>query len=413
MRVLTPRRPWDGARIVLGVCGGIAAYKSVQLARDLTRLGATVDVVMTRTASRFVGALSFEGVTGRKPLEDMFSAEGAALHIQLGRDADVVVVAPATADLIARAAEGRADDLLTTTLLATAAPVLVCPAMNHRMFAHPQTQANVRRLVDRLGYHVAGPAAGPLAAGEESGPGRMLEPDEITEHVGRLLAGAGSPLAGLEVLVTSGPTREPIDPVRYVGNRSSGRMGHALAAAAWRRGARTTLVRGPVAIDDPVGVRVVPVETARDMHAAVSECIATADVTIFAAAVADYRPADPASDKMKRADAGPELSLTLTANPDVAASTRDLRKAGSVVVGFALETGDLLENARRKLEGKGFDLIVANPAGTPDAGFEATTNRATILAVDGSTQDLPLQSKEEMADRILDRVERLFGSDRG
>ncbi len=407
--MLTPRRPWEGRRVVLGVSGGIAAYKSVQLARDLTRLGARVDVVLTAAATRFVGALSFEGVTGRRPLTDLFSAEGVALHIRLGRDADVVVVAPATADLMARAAEGRADDLLTTTLLATRAPVLVCPAMNHRMYSHPQTQANLERLRSRLGYHIGGPGIGPLAAGEESGPGRMLEPADITEHVGRLLASRGSRLDGLRVLITSGPTREPVDPVRYVGNRSSGRTGHALATAAWRRGAKVTLVTGPVSIDPPIGADVVGVETAVEMNEAVQRVIGEADVVVFAAAVADYRPTNASADKLKRSLTGPELMLTLEANPDVAGGTREARKPGAVVVGFALETRDLLANARAKLEAKGFDLVVANAAGEPDAGFEATTNRVTILSSSGDPEPLPLQSKEQMADEILDRVEWLLG----
>jgi phosphopantothenoylcysteine decarboxylase/phosphopantothenate--cysteine ligase len=410
MRVLTPRPPWQSRRIVLGVSGGIAAYKSVQLARDLTRLGAHVDVVMTEAATRFVGPLSFEGVTGRRPLTDMWSAEGVALHIRLGRDADLVLVAPATADLMARAAEGRADDLLTTTLLATQAPVLMCPAMNHRMYAHPQTQANLERLQSRLGYHIAGPAIGPLAAGEESGPGRMLEPGEITEHAGRLLSAPHSRLEGLRVLITSGPTREPLDPVRYVGNRSSGKTGHALCAAAWRRGAHVTLVTGPVSTDPPLGAEVVEVETAVEMMEAVEGHVGDADVVVFAAAVADYRPADPAEEKLKRSAAGPELTLTLTANPDVAGDTRQARKPGAVVVGFALETQDLVENARTKLEGKGFDLIVANPADETEAGFESDTNRVTLLSSGGDPEPMPVQTKEALAEVILDRVESLLAA---
>lgn len=410
MRILSPRRPWKGKRVVLGVTGGIAAYKSVQLARDLTRLGAEVDVVLTEAATRFVGPLSFEGVTGRRVSTDPWSAEGAALHLRLGRDADAVVVAPATADLLARAAEGRADDLLTTTLLATAAPVLLCPAMNHRMYRHPQTQANLVRVQERLGYRVAGPAVGPLGAGEESGPGRMLEAQEIAEHVGRLLAAPTSRLPGRAVLVTSGPTREPLDPVRYLGNRSSGRMGHALAAAAWRRGGNVTLVTGPVSLPDPAGVRTVAVETAREMARVVNEEMAEVDVAIFAAAVADYRPAETASAKLKREETGPALTLSLTANPDVAGGARQLRKTGSVFVGFALETDDLLDNARKKLSSKGFDLIVANSANDVDSGFEVPTNRATLVAGSGDPEPLGLLTKDELAEEILDRVESLLES---
>ena len=254
--------------MVLGVTGGIAAYKAVQVARDLTRLGAEVDVILTAAAQRFVGGLSFKGVTGRPVLTDMFSGEGAALHVRLGREADAVVVAPAGADLLARTAQGRADDLLTTTLLAARAPVVLCPAMNDRMFAHAQVQQNLVHCRDVLGYRIAGPEVGPLAAGEGGGPGRMLEPDAIVQHVGRALSDP-SPLRGLRLLVTSGPTREAVDPVRFVGNRSSGKMGRALALAAWRRGAEVTVVTGPVATPPPIGVEVVQVESGREMLDAV------------------------------------------------------------------------------------------------------------------------------------------------
>lgn len=406
---LVPRRPWRGRRVLLGVTGGIAAYKCVQLARDLTRLGAEVDVVMTEGARQFVAPLSFEGVTGRRVLVELFSADGAALHIRLGREADVVCVAPATADFLARAAHGRADDLLGTTLLATRAPVLVCPAMNDRMFAHPQVQANLAHLREVLGYHVAGPAEGMLAVGEASeGPGRLLEPWQIEEHVGRLLGSDGA-FAGKTVLVTAGPTREPIDPVRFVGNRSSGRMGYALAQAAWRRGARVVLVSGPSALADPEGVEVVRVETALEMHDAVLGLLPKADVSVFAAAVADYRPVTAEGRKLKRGQLGDALTLPLTTNPDVAADTRASRRAGSLAVGFALETDDLMENAARKLEAKGFDLLVANDAGAEGSGFEVDTNRVTILAPGREPEALPLLSKDEVAEEILDRVAGRWG----
>ncbi len=404
--LLRPRRPWEGHRVVLGVTGGIAAYKSVQIARDLTRLGAVVDVVLTSAAQRFVGALSFEGVTGRPALTELFSTAGAALHIRLGHEADVVCVAPATADFLARAAHGRADDLICTTLLATRAPVVVCPAMNDLMFSHRQVQMNLAHLRDVLGYHVAGPAEGPLAVGEGGGPGRMLEPWEIVEHVGRAL-GRDAALTDASVLVTAGPTREPLDPVRYLTNRSSGRMGYALAQAAWRRGARVTLVSGPSALPAPAGVDLVRVETAREMHAAVVERVHEADVSIFAAAVADYRPAEIAPGKIKRSDVGSRLDVSLTANPDVAAAALARRKKGSVAVGFALETEDLVAHARVKLEAKGFDLIVANEAGAHDSGFEVDTNRVTLLARRGAAEELPLLDKDEVAERVLDRVAAL------
>lgn len=403
---LAPRRPWKGSRVVLGVTGGIAAYKAVQLARDLTRLGAGVDVVMSRAAEQFVRPLSFEGVTGRPVLTELFSAEGAARHIRLGRDADCVVVAPATADLLARAAQGRADDLLTTTLLATRAPVVLCPAMNDRMYAHPQVQANVAHC-RTLGYRIAGPDHGPLAVGEGEGPGRLLEPDRIVEHVGRAL-GEEEVFLGRRVLVTAGPTREAMDPVRYLGNRSSGRMGYALARAAWRRGAEVTLVSGPVSLEAPEGVERLLVESAVEMRDVVEARLGEADVAVFAAAVADYRPAAPQGGKLKRSEAGDAFDVPLAANPDVAADTRASRKPGAVVVGFALETDDLMRGARTKLEAKGFDLIVANPAGEADAGFEVDTNRVTLLGRDGEPEALPLLGKDEVADAVLDRVRAIM-----
>ncbi len=403
---LSPRPPWQGRRVVLGVSGGVAAYKAVQVARDLTRLGAAVDVIATRSAQRFVGALSFEGVTGRPVLTDMFSAEGAALHVRLGQEADAVAVAPATADLLARAAQGRADDLLTTTLLATRAPVVFCPAMNDRMFAHVQVQRNIAHCRDVLGYRIAGPGAGALAAGEGDGPGRMLEPLAIVQHVGRLL-GTSAAFEGTDVLVTSGPTREALDPVRFVGNRSSGRTGHALAEAAWRRGARVTVVSGPVALPPPTGARVVRVESGLEMLDAVASRIGQADVVFFAAAVADFRPEARSAAKVKREGRG-ALGLELVANPDVAQETRAARKPGARIVGFALETEALVENAQKKLAAKGFDLVVANPAGEAGVGFEADANRVTLVDGDGAVEALPLMDKEALAEAVLDRVQGLL-----
>ncbi len=412
VRELSPRRPWSGRRVVLGVTGGIAAYKSIQLARDLTRLGAEVDVVLSRGAQEFVRPLSFEALTGRPALTGLFSAEGSVLHVRLGREADVVCVAPATADLIARAAQGRANDLLTTTLLATRAPVVICPAMNDRMYAHPQTQANLRHLEEALGYRVAGPAPGPLAHGEGEGPGRMLEPDEIVEHVGRALA-LDPRFEGVEVLVTAGPTREPLDPVRYLGNRSSGRMGYALARAAWRRGARVTVISGPSSQPAPVGARMVFVETAAGMLEAVSRELPRAQVLLMTAAVADYRPASPRDGKIKRSRQGGELTVELQENPDVALETRSLRRPGAVAVGFALESEDLALNAAHKLESKGFDLVVANLAQEEGAGFEVDTNRVTLVGRDGVVEELPLLSKDEVAEIVLDHVGSILDGGRG
>lgn len=408
---LEPRRPWAGRRVVLGVTGGIAAYKAIQVARDLTRLGSAVDVVLTRSAQKFVAPLTFEGVTGRPTLTDLFSADGAALHIRLGREADAICVAPASADFLARAAHGRADDLICTTLLATRAPVVICPAMNDRMYAHAQVQANLAQLRDRPGYLIAGPSEGPLAVGEGAGPGRMIEPWQIDEAVGRAL-GTQPALDGQRVLVTAGPTFEPIDPVRYVGNRSSGRMGYAIAQAAWRRGAEVTLVSGPSSLEPPFGVTFVPVETAREMHDEVSDRIGTSDVNVFSAAVADFRPVDPREAKLKRSETAEGLSLQLTENPDVAHGTRSARMPGSLNVGFALETGNVVANAEDKLARKGFDLIVANDATEPGAGFGVSTNRVTIVTAGRPHEALPLLSKDEVAEEILDRVVALRGKER-
>jgi phosphopantothenoylcysteine decarboxylase/phosphopantothenate--cysteine ligase len=396
---------------VLGVTGGIAAYKTIHLARALTRLGAQVDVVLSRAARKFVMPLTFEGVTGRPVLTDLFSVDGAARHITLGREADVVCVAPATADFLARAAQGRADDLMTTTLLVARCPVVLCPAMNDRMWAHPQVLANARHCAETLGYTLVGPAEGPLAVGEADGPGRMVEPEEILEHLTRALC-SGGPFHGRKVLITSGPTREPLDPVRFLGNRSTGRMGFALASAAWRRGAQVTVVTGPASAPAPCGPEVIQVETAVEMDAAVRERVGGADVVIYAAAVADYRPAAASDAKRKRSVDGEGWEVRLTANPDIAAGTRGLRKPGAVAVGFALETEDLLANAAKKREAKGLDLVVANPAGEPGAGFESETNRVTLLG-EGEPESLPLLSKDHVADAVLDRVERLLGAGSG
>jgi phosphopantothenoylcysteine decarboxylase/phosphopantothenate--cysteine ligase len=401
---IEPRRPWSGRRIALGVSGGIAAYKSVQLARDLTQLGAVVDVILTRSASEFVGAITFEALTGR-PVHTTLVATGSALdHIRLARESDVVCVAPATADLLARAAAGRADDLLTAVLLATRAAVLLCPAMNDQMWDHPQTQANAARLRE-IGYRLIGPAVGPLAYGEGSGAGRMEEPAVILQHIGRALE-LDENWANRRVVVTAGPTREPVDAVRVLSNRSSGRMGYALAQAAWRRGAEVTLITGPTEIDLPVGPFLIAVETAEQMLGAVNDAIRAADALIMAAAVADFRPAAPASTKLKKTQG--VRALELEAAPDVLKETLAARPKRLRVVGFALETDDHLSNAQKKLVDKSLDLIVLNAASEPGSGFEVDTNRVTILSRAGGTESLPLQPKHDVADAILDRLAPLL-----
>ncbi len=402
-RSLTPRPPWAGQRILLGVTGGIAAYKAVQLASDLTRLGALVDTAMTEAARGFVSPVSFEGVTGRRVYGEAFSTLEAPLHLRLASEADVVVVAPATADLIARAGAGRADDLLAAILLATRAPVLLAPAMNERMYTHPQTQRNIAHCRAALGYRMIGPATGALAAAEGEGTGRMSEPFEIAEHLGRTLGSAGT-LSGRSVLVTAGPTREPVDAVRFVGNRSSGRMGFALARESWLRGAHVTLVTGPSTLAAPVGVETRRVETAREMLVAVESALPEADVVLFSAAVSDFRPSNPRADKIKRRGVGGPLVLALEANPDIALDTLSLRKEGAVVVGFALETRHLHEGAASKLEEKHFDIVVGNDPNEAGAGFDLPTNRATLFYREGEAEPLPLQSKEALAGEILDRA---------
>ncbi len=399
----TDRRPWAGRRIVLGVTGGIAAYKVVQLARDLTRMGATVDVVPTRSARRFVGDISFEGVTGRPVRWDILESGRALDHIRLAREADLVCVAPATADFLARGAHGRADDLLSALLLATRAPVLLAPAMNDAMWEHPATQANVARLVE-LGYYLVGPAEGPLAYGEGAGAGRMEQPDVLLQHIGRALVGE-TRYSGRRVVVTAGPTREPVDPVRYLSNRSSGRMGFALAAAAWRRSAEVDLVAGPTVLEPPHGPRVHQVETGAEMKSAVRRLLADAELLIMAAAPADFRPAEVATLKIKK-EAAPDV-LSLEPAPDILRDTIPDRRTGSVVVGFALEMEEGEGNALRKLESKELDLVVLNRTG-PRSGFDTETNEVTLLDRDGEAEPLPLLSKDEVAERILDRIERLM-----
>lgn len=392
-------------RVVLGVTGGIASYKSAWLARLLAKAGVEVDVVLTRAATEFVGGITFEALTGRPVHTGLFDAGHALEHITLGRGADAVVVAPATADFMARAAGGHADDLLSALLLANTAPVLLVPAMNDRMWAHPQTRANVSHL-ESLGYQVLPPEEGMLAVGEGSGPGRMPEPETIFAHVMRLIA-PRTALAGKRVVVTAGPTRERIDPVRFISNHSSGKMGVRLSEAAWRRGANVVLVAGPLSIPLPVGPVVQRVETTDEMARAVEGQLSSADVLIMAAAPADFRPASPAAQKLKKRQRTDALELETT--PDILKSTRGARKSGAVVVGFALETENLLANGREKLAEKELDMIVANDATEPGAGFGVDTNRVTLVMADGREEVLPLMSKADVADAILDRVEVLLG----
>ncbi|HHH41157.1 MAG TPA: bifunctional phosphopantothenoylcysteine decarboxylase/phosphopantothenate--cysteine ligase CoaBC, partial [Chloroflexi bacterium] len=387
-------------RILLGVTGGIAAYKVCTLASWLTQAGAQVDVVMTEAATRFVAPLTFQALTGRPVYTDLWGAPTEGLpthiaHVGLAHAADLLVIAPATANTLAKLAHGVADNLLTTLALAATCPVLVAPAMDAGMWTHPATQANVELLRAR-GVHFAGPARGRMASGLV-GEGRMVEPEELLGHV-RWVLGRAGPLAGRRVVVTAGPTREPLDPVRFLSNPSSGRQGFALAQAALDRGAAVTLITGPTPLPTPVGAERVAVTTARQMRDAVLAAIEGADVLLMAAAVADYRPAETAPHKIKKGEE--ELALRLIRTPDVLAEVAARRaKTGfpRVVVGFAAESHDLIENARAKLEAKRLDLIVANDITAADAGFGAETNRVAILDREGGVEELPLMSKPAVA----------------
>jgi len=394
-----------GRHVVLGVSGGIASYKACVVARRLTEGGATVDVVMTAAATEFVRPMVFEALTGRPVGTSLWEAGRALDHIRLGREPDLVVVAPATARLIARAAQGLADDLLTALLLARRAPLLLCPAMNDQMYAHPETRKNLAALLER-GVHVLGPVTGALARGEGEGPGRMVEPEAIVAHATRLLR-SGVPFAGRRVLVTAGPTREAIDPVRVITNRSTGRMGYALAREAWERGADVTLVSGPSQLPLPIGVDVVRIETTEELQAAVAHALPSADVLLMAAAPADYRPMQAAATKTPRRSGA--LAVPVEPTDDVLLSTLTRRKPGAVVVGFALETGDATAKAREKLRRKHLDLIVANDATEPGAGPGVLTNRVTFVTERGEVA-LPLLSKDAVAEAILDRVAELVAA---
>lgn len=396
---------WAGRHVVVGVSGGIASYKSCYLVRRLTEAGARVDVVLTPAAAEFVRPVTFEALSGRPVLTSLWEPDRALAHIRLGREADLLLVAPATAHLLARVAQGLADDLLTSILLARTCPALLAPAMNDEMYAAPPTRKNLEVLRER-GFSFVGPERGALAEGPSERPGRMSEPDTILDYAARLLRGKG-PLAGKRVLVTAGATREPLDPVRILTNRSSGKMGFRIAQAAWRRGAEVRLVSGPSSERDPTGVTVERIESTAELGRAVGAALPESDVLIMAAAPADYRPEPPADVKLSR-QAGP-LSVTLEPTEDILGVTRMARKPGSLIVGFALETGDAEAKARAKLTRKDLDLIVVNDALEPGAGFEVDTNRVTILDREGRRWALPLSSKEYIAEAILDRVEARLG----
>ncbi len=392
--------------ILLGVTGSIAAFKAADLASKLTQAGAQVDVILTGAGEKFVSPLTFQSVTGRRAYtdKDLWGDEAHILHVSLGKAADILVIAPCTADTMAKLAHGNADNLLTVTALAAACPILIAPAMDGGMFDHPATQENLKTLQTR-GVLVAGPAAGRLASGI-SGVGRMLEPAEIIGHI-RLALGRNGKLAGKKVVVTAGGTQEALDPVRVITNRSSGKQGYALAQAALDAGAEVCLITAPTALTPPVGARVVHVTNVQEMLDAVWN--ESADALIMAAAAADFRPKQTAKEKMKRRDGIPQIQLE--AAPDVletATGSRSGKRRFKVTVGFAAESESLLENAFEKLKSKGLDLIAANDISAKDAGFAVDTNRITLVFADGKKEELPLMSKTEAAEIIVEHVARLL-----
>jgi phosphopantothenoylcysteine decarboxylase/phosphopantothenate--cysteine ligase len=392
----------QGRRVVLGVSGGIAAYKAVDVCRRLVDAGAHVMPVLTTDALRFVGALTFSALASEPARTSLFDAPEPIPHTRLGQTADLIVVAPATAKLLGKYAAGISDDLLTATLLATRAPVLLAPAMHTEMWEHPAVQDNLATL-RRRGVHVVGPEVGHLAGGD-AGAGRLAEPEAIVAAADHALEGTGD-LAGVRVLVTAGGTREPIDAVRVITNRSSGKQGYAVAEVAARRGATVTLVT-TIGRPAPPSVEIVSVQTAAEMEEAVMSRAAESDVIVQAAAVADFRPKAPPDRKLKKDEGIPEIVLEPT--HDFSVDLGKAKRPGQVLVGFAAETDDLVPNAQRKLATKHLDLIVANDVAEPDAGFEVDTNRAVILDASGNAEPAPLQSKIDLAGVILDRVQTLL-----
>ena len=390
--------PLAGRRVLLGVSGGVAAYKAAILARLLVGAGARVATILTASAERFVGAPTFAGLTGGPVHTSLWDHPERAPHLELAHGCDLAIVAPATANTIARLAGGSADDLLSATLLETRVPILLAPAMHTGMWENPATQANVGLLAER-GVRLVGPVSGPLAHGD-AGPGRLAEPEDILRAAEDLIA-RGRDLAGRRILVTAGPTHEPIDPVRFLGNRSSGRMGFAIAAEAWARGAEVVVVAGPTTATPPDGPRIVRIETAEELRDAVVAELAGTDALVMAAAVADFRPAHAAAAKVRREAGVPDLVLEPT--PDVLREVA-ARDDHPLLVGFAAETQDPVAAGRRKLASKGVDLLVANLVGRPGTGFGAETNEAAILAADGADEPLRVWTKPELATALCDRI---------
>ena len=396
------RLPLEHRRIVLGVTGSISAYKAADLCSKLRQAGAEIEVVMTPAATRFVTPLTFQSLTGRAVVVDMFAAEEAEAHVEVARRADAFVIAPATADCLANLAHGQTPDMVTLTALATTAPLLLAPAMDSQMWEHPATRANVETLRTR-GAAFVGPEAGRLASGR-MGAGRLAEPIAVVGALRALLGATHGDLRGRHIVVSAGPTHEPVDPVRFIGNHSTGKMGFAIAEAARDRGARVTIVAGPVALQTPYGVERVDVRTVAEMLAALESATANSDAVIMAAAPADFRPSKPAQQKMKKVAGDNALALELAKNPDIIASL----PGGGVRVGFAAETEHLADYAKAKLAAKRLDFIVANDVTAAGSGFGTETNAVTIIHAGGRVEVLPLQSKYAVAHAILDRVSPLL-----
>jgi phosphopantothenoylcysteine decarboxylase/phosphopantothenate--cysteine ligase len=388
-------------RVVLGVTGSIAAYKAAEIASKLTQEGMEVDVIMTREATQFISPLTFRALTGRPVAAEPFKSlsEFGIDHISLARSAEVIAIAPATANIIAKLAVGIADDILSSTVLATEAPVLIAPAMETHMYNNPATQRNLAILQER-GFTIVGPDSGWLASGKK-GLGRLTTVENILGVIHQLLGRQGD-LAGKHIVVTAGGTQEPIDPVRYIGNRSSGKMGYAIAEAARDRGAKVTLVTAPVSLPEPAGIDTIRVRTAQEMYEVVKDVVPKADAIIMSAAVADYRPASTSKEKIKKRDQ--KLLLELEPTPDILEGL----KGEYIKVGFAAETGAILENAVEKLKRKGLHFIVANDITAHDSGFDVDTNRVTIIDRENRIEELPLMTKREVAEIILDKVAGIF-----
>ena len=397
----------SGKTVLLGVSGGIAAYKSAMLASRLVKLGADVHVIMTANATEFVGVHTFESLTGNRVCTDTFDRlyERKTEHIALADAADLLLIAPATANVLAKCARGIADDMLTTVTLACTCPKMAAPAMNTKMYENQVTQDNLS-LLRGYGWEILEPGAGWLACGA-TGKGRMPEPDDLVDAV-LLAIGHEKDMQGLKVLVTAGPTRESLDPVRFISNHSTGTMGYAIARAAAIRGASVTLVSGPTSLDCPAGVERIDIQSAKDMYEAVTSAFPACDIIVKAAAVADWRPARVSSQKIKKTDDGAPMVLELERTDDILASISGQRRPGQFICGFSMETTDVLENSRKKLEKKGLDMIAANSVSESGSGFGTGTNHIVLITKETQT-DIPLMSKEKAAFRLLDEILKIRG----